>query len=83
MTLLTCAAGINVGILELINSHKARRPVMEKTLELISLDDEELLEVTGGCRRGGGCYQPCEPCWSPCGGGSVSIAVAAAVAIAY
>jgi hypothetical protein len=83
MMVLTCNARLKTVILKLINSHKARRPVMEKTLELISLDDEELLEVTGGCRRGGGCYQPCEPCWSPCGGGSVSIAVAAAVAIAY
>jgi hypothetical protein len=66
MTLLTCAAGISVGILELINSHKARRPVMEKTLNLVSLDDEELLDVVGGgCGRS---YCQPKPCEQPCGG---------------
>jgi hypothetical protein len=41
---------------------------MEKTLELISLDDDELLDVVGGCKQH---CNPCEekPCSSPCGGG--------------
>lgn len=48
---------------------------MNKNLELISLDDDELLGVVGGC------HHPCSPCpppqcspcpppppcWSPCG----------------
>ena len=34
-----------------------------KTVELRTLEDEELLDVVGGCCR------PCEPrhCYSPCG----------------
>jgi hypothetical protein len=47
----------------LFNSNKARRPVMNKTLELISLDDSELLEVTGGCKPR--CCAPPPP--PPCG----------------
>jgi hypothetical protein len=58
----TCVASVKTANLELFNSHKARRPVMDKTLELISLDDSELLEVTGGCGGGGYCHPCCEPC---------------------
>lgn len=35
---------------------------MEKTLELISLDDDELLDVVGGCGEHSGC---CDPCCGP------------------
>jgi hypothetical protein len=45
---------------------------MNKNLELISLDDDELLGVVGGggcggggCGGGGGCYQ--QPCEQSCG----------------
>jgi len=33
---------------------------MSKTLELSVLDDEELMDVVGGC------YSPCEPRHNPC-----------------
>jgi hypothetical protein len=44
---------------------------MSKTLKLPTLDDEELLDVVGGC--GNHCYHPCRPCepcepCRPCGG---------------
>jgi hypothetical protein len=42
---------------------------MNKNLELISLDDDELLGVVGGCHKSCGGPPPCQPkpCWSPCG----------------
>lgn len=52
---------------------------MNKTLELISLDDSELLDVVGGCRP------PCRPCPPPppsCGCGSgVEVAIGIVIAL--
>jgi hypothetical protein len=60
MTIPTCARLERAGNLELSNIPLARRLVMSKTLELSVLDDEELMDVVGGC------YSPCEPRHNPC-----------------
>jgi hypothetical protein len=49
------------GNLELSNIPLARRLVMSNTLELRVLDDEELMDVVGGCKS------QCEPQYNPCG----------------
>jgi len=38
---------------------------MDKTLDLVSLDDDELLEVTGGGDRGGCGQSYCQPHCQP------------------
>jgi hypothetical protein len=62
MTMPTCTGPENAGNLELSNIPLARRLVMSntKTLELRTLDDEELLDVVGGCQS------QCQPNCSPC-----------------
>jgi hypothetical protein len=44
------------------NFHLARRPVMSNmnTLELSTLDDEDLMDIVGGCGESRSCYTP--PC---------------------
>lgn len=49
MTVPTCAWFERAGNLELSNIPLARRLVMSNTLELRVLDDEELMDVVGGC----------------------------------
>jgi hypothetical protein len=67
MTKPTCGSLEKAGNLELSNIPLARRLVMSnaKTLELRTLEDDELLDVVGGCET------TCHPerCYSPCGGG--------------
>jgi hypothetical protein len=68
MTMPTCAGLERAGNLELSNIPLARRLVMSNTLELRVLDDEELLDVVGGCEQPckSQCYQRCEsrkPCF--------------------
>jgi hypothetical protein len=51
----------------LSNIPLARRLVMSNTLELRVLDDEELMDVVGGCNSP--CaprYNPCAPRYNPC-----------------
>jgi hypothetical protein len=60
MTMPTCARLERAGNLELSNIPLARRLVMSNTLELRVLDDDELIDVVGGCNS------PCEPKYYPC-----------------
>jgi len=60
MTMPTCARLERAGNLELSNIPLARRLVMSNTLELRVLDDDELMDVVGGCNS------PCEPRYNHC-----------------
>ena len=48
---------------------------MEKTLDLVSLNDDELLDVVGGCHQS--CYS------QPCGGGEQAHGVVVFAGIAF
>jgi hypothetical protein len=56
----TCARSERAENLELSNIPLARRLVMSKTLELHVLDDEELVDIVGGC------CSPCQPKFNHC-----------------
>jgi hypothetical protein len=60
MTMPTCARLERAGNLELSNIPLARRLVMSNTLELRVLDDDELMDVVGGCNS------PCETRYNHC-----------------